>query len=274
MTEKSSQAKRNAYGEELRERRERAGLTQEELGRRTVFSRTHIAHIEAGRRLPSREDAVRLDETLETGGVFVRFLPDGKLAAYFEEVAELESQAVMIREFGNSLVPGLLQTEAYARAVFAHRFPRVSDEKCAENVRTRLDRAKILENSLVPEVWALLDEAALRRPVGGPGVMAEQLRHVVGLGERRIRVHVLPFGEGAHALIEGGITLMRFADMAPLAYVEGLNTGTVLDSPAVVESSAVSYDLALGDALSHQESLTLITSIAEDYEDAQRQAHR
>ncbi|WP_432106908.1 helix-turn-helix domain-containing protein [Streptomyces sp. AA1529] len=273
MALSEKQAKRNAYGEELRERRERAGLTQAQLGKSAVLSRSHIAHIEAGRRLPSREDAERLDQALNTGGVFVRFLPDANLAAFFEEVAELEPQAVMIREYQNSLVPGLLQTEEYARAVFARGFPRVSDEKCAENVRTRLARAKILEDSLTPEVWALLDEAVLRRPVGGHRAMAEKLRHIVHLGEHRIRVHVLPFDVGAHALMESGVTLMRFADMAPLAYVEGLNTGTVLDSPAVVEQSLVSYDLALGDALSHQESLALIRAVAEGYQDGQRPAH-
>jgi transcriptional regulator with XRE-family HTH domain len=270
MTSQTGQAKRNAYGDELRERRERAGLTQHQLGKLAVLSRSHIAHIEAGRRLPSKEDAERLDQALNTGGVFVRFLPDGRLAAFFEEVADLEPQAVMIREFANSLVPGLLQTDAYARSVFARGFPRLSDEQCADNVRTRLDRAKILENCLVPEVWALLDEAVLRRPVGGPQAMAEQLRHIAAMGDRRIRVHVLPFGVGAHALLESGVTLMRFMDMAPLAYVEGLHTGTVLDSPAVVEQSLVSYDLALGDALSHQESLALIRAVAEEYEHAQR----
>lgn len=95
MANHTGRQKSNAYGEELRERRERADLTQEELGRRAILSRSHIAHIEAGRRLLSVDDAERLDKALDTGGVFVRFLPDGKLAAWFEAVAELEPQAVM-----------------------------------------------------------------------------------------------------------------------------------------------------------------------------------
>ncbi|UGY94405.1 helix-turn-helix domain-containing protein [Streptomyces gobiensis] len=270
MADKRGSAKRNAYGDELRERREAKGWTQQKLGTEAVMSRSHIAHIEAGRRLPSPEDAQRLDQALDTGGVFVRFLPDGKLATFFEEVAELEPQAVMIREYASSLVPGLLQTEAYARAVFAAGFPRLSEEQCADNIRTRLDRAKILDGSLTPEVWAMFDESVLRRPIGGPSVMAGQLRHIAHLGEKRVRLHVLPFSSGAHALLESAVTLMRFEDMAPIAYVEGLHTGTVLDSPAVVEQSLVSYDLALGDALSHQESLALIRAVAEEYEHAQR----
>lgn len=136
-----------------------------------------------------------------------------------------------------------------------------------------MDRAKIFDDPLSPEFWALLDEAVLRRPVGGCEVMAAQLRHIIDLGERRIRVHVLPFSAGAHALMEGPVTLLRFHEMAPLAYSEGLDTGTVLDSPAAVEQSLVSYDLALGDALSHLESLSLIRAVAEEYEHAQRPAH-
>lgn len=268
MTNPRDAARKNAYGEELRERREAKGWTQDHLGMEAVMSRSHIAHIEAGRRLPCPDDAKRLDQVLETGGMFVRFLPDGKLAAFFEEIAELEPQAAMIRKYANSLVPGLLQTEGYARAVFSAAFPRLTAEKRADNIRTRLARASILEDPVTPEMWALLDEAVLRRPVGGPAIMAEQLRHIVALGEQRIRVHVLPFALGMHALMEGEVTLMRFADMAPLAYVEGLNSGTVLDSPAVVEQSLVAYDLALGDALSHRESLALVGAVAEEYEHA------
>ncbi|MFE6777491.1 Scr1 family TA system antitoxin-like transcriptional regulator [Streptomyces sp. NPDC057702] len=264
-------AHRNAYGDELRQRREARGWTQEELGTRAVMSRSHIAHIEAGRRFPTAEDAVRLDQVLETGGVFRRFLPDSKLASFFAGVAQMEPQAVMIREFAQSLVPGLLQTPEYTAAVFAAGFPRLSEEQCADSIRTRRARADILDNPMRPELWALLDETVLRRTIGGPSVMAAQLRHIRELGARqRIRVHVLPFGVGAHALLEGSVTLMRFDDMAPLAYVEGLNTGTVLDSPAVVERCLVSYDLALGDALSHRESLFFIRGVEEEYEHAGR----
>ncbi|MFD4996203.1 helix-turn-helix domain-containing protein [Streptomyces buecherae] len=264
-------AHRNAYGDELRERREARGWTQEELGARAVLSRSHIAHIEAGRRFPSVDDAERLDQVLETGGVLRRFLPESKLATFFAGVAEMEPLAAMIRTFTQSLVPGLLQTPDYTRAVFDAYYPRRSEEQCAEDIRTRRARAKILNDPVSPELWTLLDEAALRRAIGGPSVMAAQLRHIYELGERqRIRVHVLPFSVGAHPLLEGPLTLMRFEDMAPLAYVEGLSTGTVLDSPAVVEQWLVSYDLALGDALSHHESLKFLKGVEEEYEHAAR----
>ncbi|MCX4586785.1 helix-turn-helix transcriptional regulator [Streptomyces sp. NBC_01481] len=261
---------RERYGEELRSRREAAGLTQEELSQRAIMSRTHIAHIEAGRRRPSTDDARRLDQVLGTGGIFERFLPtlDGrKVAEHFEAAKEMEQQASLIREYATALVPGILQTEGYARAVFQSGFPLKTDEECDKALVTRLGRAHILENPRSPVVWALLDEAVFRRPVGGPGTMAEQLWHIVKLGERRrVRVHVLPFGAGAHALMESMVSLMWFEDLPPIVYVEGWNTGKVWDLPSVVQQGMAAYDLALGDALSHHESLALIRSVAEEYE--------
>lgn len=237
---------------------------------RAIMSRTHIAHIEAGRRRPSLDDAKRLDQVLQTGGVFETFLPslDGrKVAEHFEAAKEFEQQATVIREYALSLVPGILQTEAYARAVFQAGFPPMTDEECDKALVTRLARARILDDPKFPVVWALLDEAVLRRTVGSPAVVADQLRHVVELGERRrIRVHVLPFGVGAHAFMESMVSLMWFEDLPPVAYVEGWKTGKVWDLPAVVQQGLAAYDLALGDALSHQASLALIRSVAEDYE--------
>ncbi|MFF2405563.1 Scr1 family TA system antitoxin-like transcriptional regulator [Streptomyces sp. NPDC058092] len=261
---------RVSYGEELRSRRETAGLTQEQLSRRAILSRTHLAHMEAGRRRPSVEDAERLDQVLETGGFFVRFLPtlDGrKVAEHFEAAAELERQASVIRQYACTLVPGLLQTEAYARQVLSSGYPAKSDEERDGLLVTRLERTRILENFHSPVVWAVLDEAAIRRCVGGPAVMAEQLWHIVELGERRrVRIHVLPFGAGYHSLLEGAVKLMWFEELPPVAYMEGLKSGKVWEIPGVVRDCQAAYDHALGDALSHKASLALIRSVAEDYE--------
>lgn len=261
---------RERYGEELRSRREAAGLTQEELSQRAIMSRTHIAHIEAGRRRPSPDDAARLDQVLETGGVFERFLPtlDGRqVAEHFAEALEFEGRATVIREYAPKLVPGILQTEAYARAVLGSGHPPKSEEVRDRLLATRLERARILDNFDSPVVWTMLDEAVLRRPIGGPAVMCEQLRHILELGEsRRIRVHVLPFSVGAHAMLEGFVSLMWFDGLPPIAYVEGLKTGRVWELPSVVRQCQEAYDHALGDALSHGKTLALIRSVAEDYE--------
>ncbi len=267
---------REQYGQELKRRREAAGLTQEELSQRVVMSRTHIAHIEGGRRRPDVEDARRLDRVLGTDGFFENFLPtlDGKkVAEHFKGALEFEGQAIVIKEYAPTLVPGILQTQPYAYEVFSSSYPRKSSEECDQLLATRLERARILDNFHSPEVCALLDEAVLRRPIGGPLVMCEQLRHIVKLGEsRRISVHVLPFSVGAHTLLEGFLSLMWFEELPPIAYAEGVNSGRLLELPSVVRECQEIYDHALGDALSHRKSLDLLRSVAEDYQHEAKQA--
>ncbi|MYS22651.1 Helix-turn-helix [Streptomyces sp. DvalAA-14] len=258
-----------AYGEWLRDARKKAGLTQQELAVDATMTRSHIAHIEAGRRWPSEDDAKRLDLALNTGNVLSSFLPnrDGRpVGSHFETARQLEQQATMLREFALSYVPGILQTKAYARAVLKVGFPPLSDEERDSAVVTRLERARLLDDPVTPIVWALLDEAVLRRPVGGPDVMAEQLTHLADLVEcERIRVHVMPFGIGAHPLLMSMATLMWFEDQPPITYVEGLHTGKVHDSPALVQRFQGTYDLALGDALPLKESLALLRATAKGY---------
>ncbi|MGW3425827.1 helix-turn-helix domain-containing protein [Streptomyces phaeochromogenes] len=265
------------YGEELRRLREAAGLTQEELSQRAVMSRTHIAHIEAGRRRPDVDDARRLDQVLGTGGFFVRFLPalDGReVAEHFKEALEFEGKASVIREYAPKLVPGILQTESYAREVLGSGYPPKTDEERDKLLVTRLQRARILADFHSPKVWTLFDEAVLRRVIGSSAVMCEQLRHIVALGEsRRIGVHVLPFTAGAHSLLEGFLSLMWFEDLPPIAYAEGLKSGRLLELPSVVRQCQELYDHALGDALSHRMSLDLLKAVAEDYEHEAQRAH-
>ncbi|CAM5408061.1 transcriptional regulator [Streptomyces xanthochromogenes] len=258
-----------AYGEWLKDQREHAGLTQQQLAETAIMSRTHIAHIEAGRRWPSQDDAKRLDRALNTGNVLASFLPDRNarpVADHFEAAKQFEQQASVIREFALALVPGILQTEAYARAVLSVRFPPLRPEERDQAVATRLKRSGILADPVTPVVWALLDETVLHRPVGGPIVMAEQLIHMADLADAgRIRVHVLPFSLGAHPLFPSMVTLMWFEDQPPVAYVEGLHTGTVHDSPALVDRFQATYDLALSDALPLKESLALLRATAKGY---------
>lgn len=196
------------------------------------------------------------------------FLPedDDTVADYFEPARQLEQQATMIREFALTLVPGILQTERYARAVLGTTFPPRSDEERDRHVVARLERAKILADPVTPVVWALLDEVALRRPVGSPEIMAEQIMHIVRLVESgRVRVHVLPIAVGIHPISQGMVSLMWFEDQPPAAYSEGLSIGRVHDSPAVVARLQGIYDLALSDALPLKESLVVLRATAKDY---------
>ncbi|WP_282699341.1 helix-turn-helix transcriptional regulator [Streptomyces sp. CC219B] len=259
---------REKFGAELRLRRKAAGLTQAELSHRVMCSPTLISHYEAGRRLPTYDDAQRIDHALETGEFFARWLKElkSKWAAYFAVMADLEWQATLIQQFALTLVPGLLQTPAYARAVFHAYRPNCTAEELDREVAIRMGRAQLLDGPLKPVLWTLLDECVLRRRVGGPQVMAEQLRKIAYMAESgRLRLHVLPYGVGAHALQQSLLTLMSFEDSAPVAYVEGFLTGNLMTDAALVAESQSAYSLALSDALSQRESLALVKSAAEEH---------
>ncbi|MGW1956609.1 helix-turn-helix domain-containing protein [Streptomyces sp. NPDC001920] len=259
-----------AYGDWLRQQREGAGKTQQQLADEAIMSRTHIAHIEAGRRVPSREDARRLDQVLNTGGVLSSFRPGSDrrpVAPHFEAALELEQQASVIQEFGFAFVPGILQTEGYADALLRDAsYPPLVKEERVKAVATRLDRARVFDDPKCPMVGTLLDETVLRRPVGGPAVMADQIRHLLRLAEsERIRVHVVPLAQGGHPLLGSMVTLMWFEDQPPVAYEEGAFSGTLHDEPGLVERIQAAYALVLGEALSQRKSLDLLRSIAEEY---------
>ncbi|WP_075733627.1 helix-turn-helix domain-containing protein [Streptomyces acidiscabies] len=260
---------RNRYGVWLKKRREEVGLTQQELADKVHVSRTYIAHIETGRRVPSEEDARRLDQALSAHGALTDFRPqdEGEVEEYFAPVLELERQAVQIWEYAEGFFPGLLQTERYAHALFGRAFPPITEEERYKRVVTRLDRAKILGNPTTPVLWALLDEGLLRRPMAPVDIMAEQITHVADLAEsERIRVHVLPFGAGYNPLMGGALTLMWFQDQPPMAYTEGHAMGRTHDSPAVVQRYQHRYDLALSDALPLKESVAMLRATVKEYE--------
>lgn len=268
-TPRTPRTPRQKYGEELRIRRLGADLKQEELGERLICSPTLISHFEAGRRLPRLEDAKRIDQALGTDGFFERWLVDldGRYPDFFEEAAELQRIATEIRQYTALLIPGLLQTYGYARAVFRAYNPNNMAEDLDRKVVNRLERAEILKNPASPVMWTLLDEGALRRDIGEPGVMVEQLHYIGDLAQSgRIRLHVLPFSAGAHPLLEGMMTLMSFEEAPPVAYVEAFQTGRLMDEPAQVQRSWDAYDLVLGDALSQRQSVTLVRSAAKEHE--------
>ncbi|MFX4293864.1 MULTISPECIES: helix-turn-helix domain-containing protein [Streptomyces] len=270
MPERGYRTPRQKYGDELRRRRTAAGMTQEALSSIVVCSPTLISHFEAGRRLPNPDDAARIDQALATDGWFARWLKDleRRFADHFTEAAELEQLASVIRHFGSMLVPGILQTPEYAREIFRTGWPNPAGESIDEQVVNRMNRAARLTDPSSPVIWTLLDESVIRRPVGGPTVMAKQLEKIADLAESgRLRLHILPFSTGSHALMEGMLSLMEFPDGAPVAYTENVLTGRLIDDPAQVARCQAMYDLALSDALPHQESVALLRAVAKDYTD-------
>ncbi|MER6423532.1 helix-turn-helix transcriptional regulator [Streptomyces sp. NPDC001137] len=264
-----SSSPRALLGAELRHAREQAGLSQEELGLRLFVSGSFIGQLEAGTRRMMPEYARLLDEVLETGGFFLRncrAAAKSKYPEHFAEAAEAEAQATAIREYAPQLIPGLLQTPAYARAVIRAYDPTTPEETVDQWVDARLERIRLLDHPTKPVLWVVLDEAALLRETGGRAVMAEALCHIRDLARRsRVIVQVLPLSAGAHAVMEGALKLMEFEDAPPLAYFEGVGTGRLEDDPSTVTQLRFRFDLLVASALPQEKSLALIEALAQDY---------
>ncbi|MBV1936706.1 helix-turn-helix transcriptional regulator [Streptomyces sp. BV286] len=265
-----SSSPRALLGAELRHSREATGLSQDELGQSLFVSGSFIGQLEAGTRRVQPDMASKLDEILGTNGFFERnckAVNRSKYPDHFAEAAEAEAVARAIREYAPSLIPGLLQTERYARAMFRAGRPTATEDVIDQLVSARLERAHLLDDPTTPLLWAILDEAVLRRMVGAATVMAEALRHIATLARKhRVIVQVLPFSAGGHMAMEGPLKLMTCADAPPLAYLQGLGTGRLEDDPATVGDYELTYNLLGANALAPQESLALIESVAQDYE--------
>ncbi|MFF9016399.1 helix-turn-helix domain-containing protein [Streptomyces sp. NPDC014870] len=264
-----STSPRAIIGAELRHARDRKGLSQETLGEALFVSGSYIGQMEAGTRRIRPEIASQLDEVLGTGGFFTRNCGAANKSKYpdhFAEAAEAEAIAETIKQFEPLLIPGLVQTPAYARELFRAYRPTATEAEIDELVEGRLARARLLDDPTKPLLWMVLGEAALRQVVGGPAVMAEALRHVAALVRRhRVIVQVFPFAAGAHASLGGPLKLMYFEDAPPLAYLQGLGSGRLEDDPATVARHTLTYELLSASALSPRDSLALIESVAEDY---------
>ncbi|MFJ4439368.1 Scr1 family TA system antitoxin-like transcriptional regulator [Streptomyces sp. NPDC088923] len=257
------------YGQWLRGAREAKGWSQDELAARAFMSRSMITAIETNRRFPSETDAMALDAALGTGDVLTTFRPkkpNESFAAWFEDARQFEKLATIIREYAPTWVPGILQTEAYATAVLDAGYPRQSAEVRHKWIVSRTERTRLLDDPVTPEVWAMLDESVIMRPVGGYDVMAEQLDHLADLAESgRIRVHIVPFGPVPYPALDGLMSLMWFKDQPPVAYTEGLRVGLLHDDPAMVADIQGTYDLSLGEALALAPSIALMRKQAREF---------
>ncbi|WP_328677900.1 helix-turn-helix transcriptional regulator [Streptomyces sp. NBC_00322] len=270
MANGSRQAAWEFFGAELKRLREEAGITQAALGASVFVSGGYIGQFEQAIRKPQLDVAQRIDETLQTGGFFGRMcrklIKEERYADYFAHVAELERLATKICDYAPAVVPGLLQTADYARAVYVASNPLATEEYIEDMVRARMDRAPVLKDATRPVYWAILHETALRIPVGGPDAMAQQLDHLAAMvREHKALVQVLPFAAGPHPAMGKMLTLMEFDDAPPTVYTEGVLSGNLLDDPAVVKRTQSHYDLLRAVALSPEASLALIESAAEDF---------
>jgi transcriptional regulator with XRE-family HTH domain len=161
------------------------------------------------------------------------------LPAWFEAYVGLEEVATQIRTYQVQFVPGLLQSEDYARAVTLLGHDAAQPREIERRVRLRMARQAVLEKREPPNVWAVVDEAVLRRPVGSPAVMQGQLKHLLEMAQQpNVTIQVMPFQAGGHSAAGGAFSILRFAepDLPDVVYLEQLTSSLYLDKPEVVDS--------------------------------------
>jgi transcriptional regulator with XRE-family HTH domain len=261
------------YGAELRWKREQAGLTLLELTEGIFYSVAYLSQIEMGERRMPLDLAQHADRVLGTDGFFERRCEDarkarrGGHAEYFVNVVEMEQHAQTIEEWAPTLVPGLLQTDAYARAIIGATHPRDEQEEVDRKVAARLSRSVVFEErQSAPELWVILHELVLRQAIAAPAVMAEQLGHIVEATRRwRVVTQVLPMNAGAYPFMMGMSKFLTFADAPPCMYSEGMFSGQLVDDPALVRRYMRSYDHLRAVAQPPEASLAMIEAAAEGY---------
>ncbi|MEV0282422.1 helix-turn-helix transcriptional regulator [Streptomyces sp. NPDC050610] len=252
--------------------RAKTGLSLRGLAEKLGYPHTYLSRVERGEQLPSAALAEALDDFYGTDGLFSELLAvavAAEVPVYGRKVLEEEKRAARIQTFNSSVVPGLLQTEPYASALFVESMPGKDAEKVALQVNARVHRRAVLESQTSPLYWAIMDEAALRRPVGGPAIMAQQIRHILDTIEQNsaVRVQVLPFSHGVHPLLGGSLSLLTRRDGVTFAYVESFASGTSVDAPADVLELTTLFDIARSKALDSRESVALLHRYLEEYED-------
>ncbi|MFD7575843.1 Scr1 family TA system antitoxin-like transcriptional regulator [Streptomyces sp. NPDC059810] len=252
------------YGYELRRLREEAGLSQSQLGKILYCTGSLVGQIETAKKVPTRRFSEQLDAALMTGGLFSRLVGlvlKSQLPTWFQPYAEMEARATYISSFQPQLVVGLLQTEAYARAVLGVR----TDGDLDGRVAARMECQRILCGETPPLMWVVLTEAVLRQEIGGRAVMRAQLAHLLRMQEYEwVKIQVLPFEAGAHAGFMGEFNLLRFEGDPDVVYTEDFVQGHMTANPAAFREGSLRYDHLQAAALSVEGSAALIARVMEE----------
>ncbi|MFI7520055.1 helix-turn-helix domain-containing protein [Micromonospora globbae] len=239
---------RMLLGAQLRRLREASGVTREGAGWEIRASESKISRMELGRvgfkerdvadlltlygvtDAEERETLLKLARDANSPGWWHRY--GDVLPAWFQSYLGLEAAAVLIRTYEVQFVPGLLQTPAYARAVVLLGHGSAAPDEIDRRVALRMRRQELLRRAEPPQLWAVIDEAALRRPIGGPGVMRDQLTALIeATRSPNIRLQIIPFAAGGHAAAGGAFTILRFGDqdLPDIVYIEQLTSAIYLD---------------------------------------------
>jgi len=276
--------RRRQLGAALRGYRLEAGKTVKDVAEHLLCSQAKISRIETAQRNASLRDVRDLCDLYGISDAQVReelmglargireraWWNEEDLDPALETLIGMEGSATNIKEFEPLALPGLLQTRDYAEAILAVYLPDDQlGQKTAVDIRMR--RQQILEDRSPVTISVVLDEAALRRPVGGVAVMRRQLEHLLHLIEMQVvEIRAIPFSAGAHVGISGGFTILEFArPTSPAAepivpavvYFESFYSGTYLDQPAAVQEHLAAFSKLQNQALNNRETLELVKSM-------------
>ncbi|MFH8730523.1 helix-turn-helix domain-containing protein [Streptomyces sp. NPDC017964] len=253
------------FGRQLKLCRERAGLDRAELGVRTGYSASTIASFEQGRRIPPPKFIDLADEVLDAGGVLragKEEVARAQYPAFFRDAAQHEAHAVESHVYATQAAPGLLQTEEYARAVFAMWRPLLDEVLIEQRVAARLARQEIFARRPAPHMSFVIEEAVLHRPLGGEVVWRGQLEQFLLASEKRnVEIQVMPLSRLEHAGLAGPFTLMETRDGRRIAYTEVQGDSRVHTERGKVREIEAAYGSLRAQALTPAESLSLIEKL-------------
>ncbi|WP_240506567.1 helix-turn-helix domain-containing protein [Thermoactinospora rubra] len=277
-------ALRMLLGTQLRKLREAKGVTREEAAHLIRGSESKISRMELGRvgfkardvadlltlygveDPEARKSVLDLVDQANEPGWWYRY--NDVLPGWFQAYIGLEEAASRIRTYEVQFVPGLLQTKEYARAVVTAGSAGITQDEIARRVDLRLERQRVLDRPNGPVFWAVIDEAALRRPIGGVEVMRAQLEHLIDLMRQpRITIQVMPFSYGGHSAEGGAFSIMRFPepDLPDIVYVEQLASALYLDKREEVDRYSQVMERLCAVSTTPDETVDLLRQIAEEF---------
>ncbi|WP_424211369.1 helix-turn-helix domain-containing protein [Streptomyces sp. BI20] len=253
------------FGAVLKVLREEAGLTQEEFAPRVRYSAHYIAKIEQGKRFPPGDLAERAEEPL--GVVAAKVLAAAArsltrkagLASWFHKWAEIEEEAVSLYAYECRAIPGLLQPEAYIRAIFDRRLPPLSEEQIERQVTARLERQQLLVNRPNTAFSFIIEQALLERNMGGVEVTRCLLDHLLAQGARRnIEIQIMPLRQEDHAGVDGLMYLAETPQHQWVGYSEGQQSSILITDPKDVSAMLQRYGKLRSQALGREATVSLL----------------
>lgn len=255
------------FAGEMKRLRAKIGMTQEQLARLAGYAASTVASIESQHLLPSEDFAKHIDKAFDTDGHFERLqqlVEATSVLPWFRDLVETERKAVSIQTYESYVVPGLLQTEDYARYAVSATRPRLSDDEIQRAVALRMTRQEILNQESPPRLWAIIDESVLRREVGGKNVMRSQCDHLLTIGQHpHIAIQIVADTKGATCAHGRDFMILTFNSIGkkprpPMAYLEDMRTARYVREQDEVGIYSTTFDYLRSNAMDDQQSAELI----------------